>query len=81
MKVLLVGTGGVGESIAAIAKDKTLGRKGCLDVITTSNAPRKCKANWEIPSRFPTEWIDAGKQDLIEALAKKYQGRPDHECL
>lgn len=72
MKILLVGTGGVGESIAAIAKDKPWVEKV---VLSDYNLARTQEVQGKLgdPDRFPTEWIDAGKQELIEALAKKYK--------
>jgi saccharopine dehydrogenase-like NADP-dependent oxidoreductase len=72
MKVLLVGTGGVGEAIAAIAKERPWVER----VVLTDYNPERLKEVQDKmgdPRRFPTEWIDAGKQDLIEALAKKYK--------
>jgi saccharopine dehydrogenase (NAD+, L-lysine-forming) len=72
MKVLLVGTGGVGESIAAIAKGQPWVEQV---VLTDYNTERTKEVQKKLGStkRFPIEWIDAGKQDLIEALAKKYK--------
>ncbi len=71
MKVLLVGTGGVGESIAMIAKGRPWVEKV---VLTDYNTERTKEVQDKLgdPKRFPTEWMDAGKQVLIEALAKKY---------
>jgi saccharopine dehydrogenase (NAD+, L-lysine-forming) len=72
LKVLLVGTGGVGESIAAIAKDRPWVEK---IVLTDYNIERVKEVQEKLGdvNRFPAEWIDAGKQDLIESLAKKYK--------
>jgi saccharopine dehydrogenase (NAD+, L-lysine-forming) len=72
LKVLLVGTGGVGESIAAIAKDRPWVEK---IVLTDYNIERVKEVQEKLGDvkRFPAEWIDAGKQDLIESLAKKYK--------
>ena len=71
MKVLLVGTGGVGEAIATIAKDRPWMEKM---VLTDYNRDRLKEVQDKLgdPDRFPTEWIDASKQEMIEALAKKY---------
>lgn len=72
MKVLLVGVGGVGEAIAVMAKP-------CkwvdLVVLADYNLDRAKEVQKKLrdPKRFPVEWIDAGKQDLVEALARKYQ--------
>ena len=44
-------------------------------VLTDYNTERikEVQAKLGDANRFPSEWIDAGKQDLIEALAKKYK--------
>ncbi len=72
MKILLVGVGGVGESIAAIAKPHSwmelmvladYNKERCIEV------QKKLKDN----KRFPVEWVDASKKDLIEKLARKYK--------
>ena len=72
MRVLLVGVGGVGESIAVMAA-----RKPWLEtmVLADYNQDRAKEVRDKIndPKRFPVEFVDAGKQEMIEALAKKYQ--------
>ena len=72
MKILLVGTGGVGEAIARIAKDRPWVEQV---VLTDYNRERILEVQTKLgdPQRFPTEWIDASKQENIEALAKKYK--------
>ncbi|NTV84650.1 MAG: hypothetical protein HGA23_10180, partial [Bacteroidales bacterium] len=72
MKVLLVGVGGVGEAIAMIAKPRKWVE---LVVLADYNLDRAKEVQKKLkdPQRFPAEWIDAGKQDLVEALAKKYK--------
>jgi saccharopine dehydrogenase (NAD+, L-lysine-forming) len=72
MKTLLVGVGGVGEAIAAIAKTRPFVEK----VVLSDYNLERCKevqAKLGDAERFPIEWVDAGKQELIEALARKYQ--------
>jgi saccharopine dehydrogenase-like NADP-dependent oxidoreductase len=71
MKVLLVGVGGVGEAIAAIAKPRKWVE---LIVLADYNLVRakEVQAKLKEPRRFPAEWIDASKQKLIEEMAKKY---------
>jgi saccharopine dehydrogenase-like NADP-dependent oxidoreductase len=72
MKVLLVGVGGVGEAIAAIAKSRPFVKQ----IVLSDYNLERCKevqAKLGDAQRFPVEWVDAGKQDLIEALANKYQ--------
>lgn len=72
MKVLLVGVGGVGEAIAAIAKPCKWME---LMVLADYNVKRAEEVQKKIGDhkRFPVEFIDAGKQESIEELAKKYQ--------
>ncbi len=72
MKVLLVGVGGVGEAIAAIAKTRPFVEK----IVLADYNLERCKevqAKLGDTDRFPVEWIDAGKQVLIEELARKYK--------
>ena len=71
MKVLLVGVGGVGEAIAAIAKP----RKWMEQIVLADyNIERAGEVQTKLgdEKRFPVEFIDASKQEDIEALAKKY---------
>jgi saccharopine dehydrogenase-like NADP-dependent oxidoreductase len=72
MKVLLVGVGGVGESIAVIAS-----KRPWLDlmVLADYNKARaeEVQAKLPNPAKFPVEFVDAGKQEMIEGLARKYQ--------
>jgi saccharopine dehydrogenase (NAD+, L-lysine forming) len=72
MKILLVGTGGVGEAIAAIAKDRSWVE---LVVLTDYNRDRlkEVQAKLGDSQRFPIEWIDASKQEMIEKLARQYK--------
>jgi saccharopine dehydrogenase-like NADP-dependent oxidoreductase len=72
MKVLLVGVGGVGEAITIIARDKPWVEKLVLADYSLERA-REVQQKVRDPQRFPVEWVDAGRQDLIEDLAKKYQ--------
>jgi saccharopine dehydrogenase-like NADP-dependent oxidoreductase len=71
MKVLLVGVGGVGEAIAAIAKDRPWVEQV---VLTDYNVKRaeEVQAKLGDSKRFPVEFIDASKQEMIEGLARKY---------
>ena len=72
MKVLLVGVGGVGEAIAAIAKPREWME---LMVLADYNVKRAEEVQKKLgdDKRFPVEFIDASNQQNIEALAKKYQ--------
>jgi saccharopine dehydrogenase-like NADP-dependent oxidoreductase len=72
MKILLVGTGGVGEAIARIAKDRPWVEQVVLTDYSRARIQEVQKKLGD-PKRFPIEWIDASKQESIEALAKKYQ--------
>src|SRR5260221_9639615 len=71
MKVLLIGAGGVGEAIAAIAKPRKWLE---LMVLADYNVKRAEEVQKKLgdENRFPVEFIDASKQESIEALAKKY---------
>jgi len=72
MKVLLVGVGGVGEAIVAIAKPRQWMEK---IVLADYNLARAKEVQFKLgdPMRFPAEWIDASNQTLIEEMAKKYE--------
>lgn len=71
MKVLLVGVGGVGEAIAAIAKPRKWVEQIVLADYNKARAEEVQKKMGD-PKRFPVEFIDASKQENIEALARKY---------
>ena len=74
MKALIVGTGGVGQSIAAIAKRRD--PKGdWLEKMVMADydeARAKAVAAKLNDPRFPAEKVDAGKPDEVAALAKKH---------
>jgi saccharopine dehydrogenase (NAD+, L-lysine-forming) len=72
MKVLLVGTGGVGESIACIAKDRPWVEQV---VLTDYNRDRLKEVQEKLgdPGRFPTEWIDASRREMVEEQARRYK--------
>jgi len=72
MKVLLVGVGGVGEAIAAIAKPHSWMEKMVLCDYNVERA-KEVQAKLGDNDRFPVEFIDASNQSMIEELAKKYQ--------
>src|SRR5574338_485902 len=71
MKVLLVGVGGVGEAIAAIAKPRSWVEQIVLADYNLERAKEVQKKLGDA-QRFPVEFIDASKQENIEALARKY---------
>ena len=74
MRVLLVGAGGVGEAIAAIAKPRVWME---LMVLADYNIDRAEEVQQKLgdadANRFPVEFIDASKQESIEELARKYE--------
>jgi len=72
MKVLVVGAGGVGEALAQMAKPKEWVE---LMVLADYNLNRvkEVQAKLGEKKRFPAEFIDASKQEDIEALARKYE--------
>lgn len=72
MKILLVGVGGVGEAIAAIAKPRAWMEKMILCDYSLKRAEEVQKKLGD-SQRFPIEFIDAGNQEMIEGLAKKYK--------
>jgi len=71
MRVLLVGVGGVGEAIAAIAKPRQWLE---LMVLADYNIKRAEEVQKKLgnENRFPIEFIDASNQQNIETLAKKH---------
>jgi saccharopine dehydrogenase (NAD+, L-lysine forming) len=71
MRVLLVGVGGVGEAIAAIAKPRKWME---LMVLADYNIQRAEEVQKKLGDneRFPVDFVDAGSQENIAALAKKY---------
>jgi saccharopine dehydrogenase-like NADP-dependent oxidoreductase len=71
MRVLLVGVGGVGEAIAAIAKSREWME---LMVLADFNLDRAKEVQNKLGDnrRFPVEFIKATKQEDIEELAKKH---------
>ena len=72
MRVLLLGVGGVGEAIAAIARPREWLE---LMVLADFNIKRAEEVQKKLgnETRFPSEFIDASKQVDIEALARKYK--------
>jgi saccharopine dehydrogenase-like NADP-dependent oxidoreductase len=72
MKVLLVGVGGVGEAIAAIAKPRKWVEKIVLADYNLKRA-KEVQKKLGNPKRFPVEFIDASKKSMIEDLARKHK--------
>ena len=72
MRILLVGVGGVGESIAVIAQDLPWVER----IVLCDINPKRCrevKARLRQPKKFPAEQIDAGNRTQIVELAKKHK--------
>ena len=72
MRVLLVGVGGVGEVIAVMAAKRPWLE---LMVLADYNKARAEEVQGKLndDQKFPVEFVDAGKHEMIEALAKKYK--------
>ena len=74
MKALVVGTGGVGQSIAAIAKRRDPKGEWLQQMIMADYDGKRAAdfvATLKDP-RFVAEQVDAGDVDAVAALAKKY---------
>lgn len=71
MKVLLVGVGGVGEAITAIAKERAWVEQIVLADYNLNRA-QEVAAKLADAERFPVEFLDASNRDRIEELARKY---------
>src|SRR5574341_1019658 len=71
MKVLLVGAGGVGETIAVLAKEREWVEQIILADYNKARAEEVQKRLGD-PERFPTEFVDANRQKNVESLARKY---------
>jgi saccharopine dehydrogenase (NAD+, L-lysine-forming) len=72
MKVLLVGVGGVGEAIAAIAAPREWAKQIVLADYNLGRA-QEVQEKLGDKKRFPVERVDANHQDQIISLAKKYK--------
>ena len=72
MRVLLVGVGGVGEAIAAIARPRPWVEQIVLADYNLARA-NEVQARLGDVKRFPAEFVDASSQGQIEALARKYK--------
>jgi saccharopine dehydrogenase-like NADP-dependent oxidoreductase len=74
MKALIVGSGGVGESIAVIAKRRDPKGEWLEKMVMADYSLERAKAvsaKLNDP-RFPAEQVDAGKPDEVAALAKQH---------
>ncbi len=72
MRVLLVGTGGVGESIAVVAQKAPWLQRMVLTDINLKRC-REVRAKLRDPKKFPVEAIDASNKAQIVELAKKHK--------
>ena len=72
MKVLLIGTGGVGEAIAVVAKGRPWLERMVLADVNLERA-HEVTAKLDDPEVFPAEHVDAGDPAQIVALARRYE--------
>jgi len=72
MRVLLVGTGGVGESIAVVAQKAPWLQRMVLTDINLKRC-REVRAKLKDPKKFPVEAIDASNKAQIVELARKHK--------
>jgi len=75
VKILLVGTGGVGEAIAVIAKRRDPNSQWMEQMILSDYSLKRAKevqSKLKDPKRFPIERIDASRKEEIVSIAKKY---------
>ena len=78
MKVLLVGSGGVGEAIALIAQKRDPDAQWLKQIVLTDyslSRAQEVSENLSDGDRFPAEQADAGDPDSIKRLVSKY--KPD----
>lgn len=71
MKVLLVGVGGVGEAIAAIARPRPWLEKMVLADYSLKRA-QEVQSRLGDLERFPVEFVDASSREAITGLARKH---------
>ncbi len=71
MKVLVVGTGGVGEALAQMARPRAWIEQMVLADYNLERA-KEVQAKLGDDQRFPVEFIDASQQEKVEELARKY---------
>jgi saccharopine dehydrogenase (NAD+, L-lysine forming) len=71
MKVLVVGAGGVGEALAQMARPRGWVEQMVLADYNLERA-KEVQAKLGDEKRFPVEFIDASKQEMVEELARKY---------
>jgi saccharopine dehydrogenase-like NADP-dependent oxidoreductase len=71
MKVLVIGAGGVGEALAQMARPRAWVEQMVLADYNLERA-KEVQAKLGDDKRFPVEFIDASKQEMIEELARKY---------
>ena len=72
MKVLLIGTGGVGEALAVVAQRRPWLEKLVLADYNLKRA-KEVRRRLDNPRRFPVEQVDARDKKQIVALARKHE--------
>ena len=78
MKILLIGSGGVGESIAVIAKKRDPEAKWLKKMVLADydkDRAQTISRNLGDPHRFPAEQVDANNTDAVTLLIEKH--KPD----
>ena len=76
MKVLLVGSGGVGEAIASIVKRRDPKAEWLEQLVIadwSAERSREVAAKSGSPDRFPPERLDASRKEDLIALAQRYR--------
>jgi len=76
MKVLLVGSGGVGEAIAVIARQRDPKAQWLQRLVISdwsADRAREVAARFGDEARFPAERLDASRKAEIVALARKHE--------
>jgi len=71
MRILVVGTGGVGEALARMARPRAWVEQMILADYNLDRV-REVQAKLGDDQRFPAEFIDASNQEEVEALARRY---------
>ena len=72
MRVLLIGTGGVGEAIARVARDRPWLEQMVLADINVERA-REAWQRIGRPKHMPVEWLDASDRVQIAEMAHRYR--------
>ena len=80
MKILLVGVGGVGESIAIMSQRLPWIKQIVLSDYNTGRVT-EIGAKLHDPDRYPEEWIDASDKQQVLDLARRYKVDVIHNAV